>query len=105
MAQVTLSIGGYGYNMVCRDGEEDHFLRLGAMVDSKAKQAISAVGSASETRQLMLAALLLADELNDVRAGSSTSATPASAPVDLAPIERLADRLEALARKLEDEAG
>ena len=101
MGQIWLPIGGYNYAFTCRDGEEAHALKLGEMVDARVKTAVSSVGSASEVRQLMLGALLLADEVNDAQTGVAQVAAP-STPPDFSAFEALATRLEALATKLEN---
>jgi cell division protein ZapA len=101
MAQVTLSIGGHGYNVACKDGEEAHLLGLGDVVDRKAQAAAASLGGASEVRQLMFAALMLADEL-----GEKSANPPAQAPVmagdDSVALAAVAEHLEALATKLEN---
>lgn len=100
MAQVALMIGGRRYDLACRDGEEAHFQALGKMVDAKATEAARALGGVNESRQLLLAALLLADEINE-RSGPPAPSVPAG----LVPaVEQLADRLEALAARLENSA-
>ena len=97
MAQVTLHVGGRRYELSCRDGEEAHLRSLAAVVDRKAQDAEKVVGSANETRQLLLAALLLADELSDVRAGAPASGDAALAQT----VDLLAERVEILAARLE----
>jgi cell division protein ZapA len=103
MADVTLSIGGYSYTVNCRDGEEPHLLGIGDLVDKKVMEAVGAVGGVSETRQLLFAALLLADELDEAKAAPpGNGAAPAlHDPGTLSAVERLAARVEALATKLE----
>jgi cell division protein ZapA len=98
MAQVTLSIGGFGYTVACRDGDEAHLQGLGKILDQRATDALSSVGSASESRQLLLAGLLLADELQEAKNGAKPPAAPA---FDASALETLAVRLEALASTLE----
>ena len=93
MPQVTLKVGGRSHQLACRDGEEGHLQALAAMVDAKAVEAARAVGSANETRQLLLAALLLADELSG--AGSRSADMLASS------LEQLAERMESIAARLE----
>jgi cell division protein ZapA len=100
MAQVTLSIGGHGYSVACRDGEEAHLLGLGAVVDRKAQDAAAAVGGASEVRQLLFAALMLADELGEKNGNAAQTADTATPDQALA-LAAVADQLEALASKLE----
>ena len=100
MAQVTLEVGGRRYDLACRDGEEAHLTRLAAMVDRKAADAASAVGGANEARQLLLAALLLADEIDDAASGRRDPAEAAFAGT----IEALAERIERMAAQLEKDA-
>lgn len=122
MAEVSIQIGGRSYPVHCRDGEEEHLREIAALVDAKARDADRAVGGINETRNLLFAALLLADELNDSRnaaKAAETSPFPAPPPAaqaqpiapkpaiyqpDFAPIiEKLAERLESLAERLEGE--
>ena len=62
MANIDVEVGGRRYDVACRDGEEEHLRSVAAIVDRKAQDAAAALGSLSETRQLLFAALLLADE-------------------------------------------
>lgn len=102
MAEVTLTIGGYHYQLACRDGEEAHLARLGGIVDRKVGEARAAVGNASEVRQLLLSALLFADEMLDAQQGGAPASPPLPAPtLDPALLEAMADRAEAIASKLE----
>ena len=67
MAEVSLTIGGRAYRLACRDGEEERLRLLGRLVDARATDAIRAVGRGNEPRELLLTALLLADELDEMR--------------------------------------
>ncbi len=72
MSNVTLHIGGRDYTVACAEGEEAHVASLGALIDEK----IQAMGAGhNEPRQLLFAALLLADELHDAkhRGGGASS--------------------------------
>lgn len=100
MSNVTLQIGGRSYTVACAAGEESHVSRLGQLIDDKVKE----VGGASlnEVRQLLFAALLLADELHEARNRSGAAPAPALAHPDHADqLEALALRLEATAQALE----
>ena len=67
MAQVTVKINGYSYTVGCEDGQEDHLMAMASQVESRI-DSIKALGSSSgEQRLLVLAALLMADELHDTR--------------------------------------
>lgn len=97
MSNVTLTIGGRSYTVACAAGEEDHVAGLGQAIDAK----IQSMGAArtTETRQLLFAALLLADEVHEAK---SRSGLAASAPAGQSPLDDShAERLEAIAAKLE----
>lgn len=104
MADVRLSIAGREYIVTCQDGEEARLQSLGAMVDDKAREAGGA-GGLNESRTLLFSALLLADKLHDgggaVPVSSSATSDPALDEAATT-LEKLADRLESLAAKLED---
>jgi len=99
MSNVTLTIGGRDYTVACGAGEEAHIGQLGRTIDAKLS-ALPNLAGQSEARTLLFAALLLADELHELRRGA-----PAAAPAggtDAAQIlESLAERLESLAQHLE----
>jgi cell division protein ZapA len=100
MAEVTLAIGGRSYTVACRDGGEEHLRGLAKRVDAKVAEAQGAVGTASEVRQLLFAALLLAD---DVAEASVATASAASTPdPEIArTLSILATRVESMADALE----
>lgn len=107
MAEMDLEIAGRRYALSCRDGEEAHLARLAAIVDAKAQDAAKSMGGLGEARQLLFAALLLADELTDARKAAPVSTAAPSSP-DPSPdpalataLERLAERMEALAGRVE----
>ena len=67
MAQLTIKINGYPYTVGCADGEEAHLDAMAAQVEQRVER-IKALGSQSgEGRILVQAALLMADELHDLR--------------------------------------
>ena len=104
MSNVTLSIGGRNYTVACAEGEEHHVLGLGTLIDSKLSAMGDLVGQA-ETRTLLFAALLLADELHDAN-GANVAAVAEPSPAQIAPamtlrLDELATSLENLALRLE----
>lgn len=106
MAETSITIGSRSYAMHCRDGEEQHLARLAAMVDEKASAARSASPGLTEVRQLLFAAILLADELHDER-GKPAGAAPVNPAASPAPVrdpaaeDALSARIGALAQRLE----
>lgn len=113
MAEVSIEIAGRNHKIWCKDGGEDHLRDIARLVDAKAQDVQRAVGGVNESRQLLLAAILLADELNDLKTKGAPApaaplenspAPPQALRPDLTPIiEKLAERLELLAERLEEE--
>ena len=102
MSNVTLSIGGRSYTVACAEGEESHVLGLGSLIDGKLASMGDMSGQA-ETRMLLFASLLLADELHESNAAKAAAASP---PAQIAPamalrLDELATSLENLAKRLE----
>jgi cell division protein ZapA len=67
MAQVSLQINGYGYILGCADGEEEHLFALAADLDRRIEEIKASTGPSGEARLLLMAALVLSDELHDLR--------------------------------------
>src|SRR5271165_3793288 len=104
MAQVTLRINGYAYTLGCQDGEEAHLQAMAAELDRRIESVKASAGPSGEARMLVIAALLMADDVHELRqkvaAGPGAPDTAAgSAPaVD----GRLGRRLGKLAKRAED---
>jgi cell division protein ZapA len=101
MGQVTVRVGGFSHPVSCEDGQEPHLIALATEVDRRLA-SIRAMGGGGfpEARQILLAALLLADELHDIKAGKVALPGVTEAAPDPALAERLAriaDKVEALA--------
>ena len=67
MAHVSVTINGRQFRMACDDGQEDHLLKLAAEVNGKVDQLKGAFGEIGDTRLTVMAAIMVADELADVR--------------------------------------
>ena len=108
MSNVTLSIGGRDHAVACGPGEEDHVRYLGQLIDAKVAQMEGATAQ-SDARLLLFSALLLADEVHELKQALTAAEIAAEAvakePTDLTPLlEALATRLEKLASNLETTA-
>ena len=70
MPKVDVSINGRSYAVACDDGQQDRVRELAGMVDSRVKQLVGPgpVGGIGETQILVLAGLMLADELTETKA-------------------------------------
>ena len=103
MAEVNLFIAGRNYQVACRDGEEENLRAAARLVDAKSREALAGLGTLSESRQLLFASLLLADQLVERQGGAQAMAAAAADPQVAERAQRLADRLEALADVLENQ--
>lgn len=101
MAEVSVRINGYVYTVGCEDGQESHLQAMAAEVDARIASIRAVGGQSGEARLLLLAALLLADELHDVKLTPAPSADDTGARTFSAELERLAEKAEAIADDLE----
>ena len=106
MSNVTLSIGGRSFTVACAEGEENHVAGLGRMIDSKVC-SMGDLSGQSEPRMLLFAALLLADELHELKSSAPNDSplvappTPSLSTFASQQLETIAGRLENLASRLE----
>ena len=118
MSDLSITVNGRSYVIACEDGQEDHLARLADYIDKRVNEIAESVGQVGETRLLLMASLLVADELGDAYAALSAErgetdigllerlegeqAPAAEDPTTAELLERLAKRIEALAGKLEE---
>jgi cell division protein ZapA len=96
MAQLSLQINGYGYVLGCADGEEAHLRSLAADLDRRIDEIKAATGPSGEARLLLMAALMLSDELHDLR-GQPTPAAGSTEKVE----PKIGRRLRGIAKRAE----
>lgn len=101
MAQVTVQINGRGYQVACGDGEQERIAGLAGYVDEKVQELVGAIGNVGDQRLLVMASLLLADEVFEAREGGASAKAVAAERVRADSIEALAERIERLAARLE----
>ena len=68
MAQINVEVNGRPYAVGCEDGQESHLLELARMFDKQVRHVSEDMGQLGDTRLFLMGALLLADELADIRA-------------------------------------
>ena len=73
MAQVDVSVNGQSYRIACEDGQEDRLVDLAAMVDEKVIGLVNQIGQVGSNRLLVMAALIIADELVDLKNEAASS--------------------------------
>ena len=116
MGEVNLVINGRSYDIACDDGQEERLRVLGGYIDSRVSELIDQMGQIGELRLLVMASLLIADELQEALAqldaiddaqavagagDPGAGAGTASADVAAATLEETARRLESIAARLE----
>jgi cell division protein ZapA len=110
MGQVTVPVNGRSFTITCDDGQETRIRRLAQYVDAKVAEFVASVGQVGEARLLLLAALVIADELSDAkdtlererdRAQTVDAERSADADALAEGINESAKRVEAIAARLE----
>jgi cell division protein ZapA len=113
MPEISLNINERNYLVTCDDGQEAHLRQLAGHLDERIQGLVGAVGQVGEGRLLVMASLMVADELfeaykenhalkaadggaaqagpGDDRAGESAAA---------AALETCAQRIETIAARL-----
>ena len=110
MGQVNLTINSRAFAVTCADGQEGRIRRLGQYIDAKVAEFVGSIGQVGEARLLLLAALVIADELADAnealrleRSGARTAEAETAAATNAAAsgIHGIAQRVETIAARLE----
>ncbi len=106
MAQVTIRINGYAYTVGCDDGQENHLMQMAQSVEERINSIKAIGGQSGESRLLVLASLLMADELHDQtilleRLKAELSRAPEQQAETRRRLAKLADRAEEIASNLE----
>ena len=109
MARVDITLGGRHYPIACDDGQEDRVRRIAAYIDKKIT-TMGTLAGATDTHVLVMASLMLGDELFDAHSRLETAHTNPAAGNQggveeeesvAASISQLASRLESIAARLE----
>lgn len=115
MAQVSVTVNGRSYEISCDDGQEAHLFRLAEEIDRRVVSLVTSVGQVGDARLLLLASLLLADQIEDLNNELAAwkghpMARPVSGPDHAADsgalgkeLVGLAERIEMLAERLASE--
>lgn len=106
MPEIDVEVNGRSYRIACKDGEEEHLLQLAEHLDVHARALAKAVNPRSDAQLLLLAGLMVGDELSE--------ALDRVEELELASRERRPDPgtgaaaqavLDSAARRIEDLAG
>lgn len=120
MADVSLNIHGKTYSIACDPGQERRVAELGKYVDARLREIAAAGAATNEPHLLVLTALVLADEIYELRdmvaelRNRAPQVVYEQVPVEatqrvsedeeleiLAAIEQLASRIDTVAERLQ----
>jgi cell division protein ZapA len=107
MAEVIVKVNGRDFPLSCANGQEARTRRLAQYVDGKIGEFAKSLGQVGELRLLLLAALVIADELSDTGEALQQERNRQPAP-EIAAAEQaaaaiggIAERIEAIAAAIE----
>ena len=63
MPLVNVLVNGRAYTVACDEGEEAHVREMGQYLDKRVQELSNSVGQAGDTRLLLMAGLIISDEL------------------------------------------
>jgi cell division protein ZapA len=111
VAKVQIEINDRRYAIGCDEGQEEHVLRLARYFDEHVKRLATSVGQIGDQRLFLMGALIVADEMNDLKVRLDKAEAEIARLTDNRPatgagassrvLGDAADRLEALAERLE----
>ena len=111
MAVVEVTVNGRDYQLACDDGEEEHLANLAGYFDRRVAELTGSIGQVGETRVMLMAGLLVADDLSNAMdrldevegANVENGAAEGRAGIERActNIDELATQVEILAARLE----
>ncbi len=109
MPNVEININGRPYTVACDDGQEPRVRDLAGIVDKRVRMLVGGgpVGTVGETHILVLAGLMLADELDEAHAALAEAKSGSDYPEFDDPerlieaVDHLAERVSVIADRLE----
>ena len=121
MSQVNVSINGRQFRIGCEDGEEGHVRQLAKEFDDRIGTLRTQFGEIGDARLTVMAALMVADELSETlkkvrkleeelaglqdARGTAAGRAQATQVALVAAFNSAAERIEAMAKKLNQGAG
>ena len=107
MAVVNVTVNGHEYQVACDDGQEQHLTSLAEYIDKRVGELAGTMGQVGDARLILMAGLLIADELSDAVDEADTLRREAGTARDKADESALqafsdvAHRIEHIATRLE----
>ena len=110
MPELSVTINGRNYTISCEDGQEEHTTRLAEYIKVRVEELVESNGQIGDARLLLMASLLVSDELSDTYAelaaaqakeGTADEGATDEASMLAEKVERIAEHAETIAERLE----
>jgi cell division protein ZapA len=102
MGQVTITINGRPYDIACDDGQEEHVRGLAGYLDERVSDLSHSIGQVGDARLVVMAALLIADELVEAVREIEAMKTRTEAETEMQVMARESEGINALSTRLEE---
>ncbi len=104
MPEISLNINERNYQVTCDEGQEAHLRQLAGHLDERIQGLVGSVGQVGEGRLLVMASLMVADELFEAykenHALKAANGDAARAGPAATALEICAQRIETIAARL-----
>ena len=81
MPEVEIEVGGRRFEVACQPGEEDYLISAATALDKEASSIGDQLGRLSESRMLLMAGLMLADQAGNLKEKLAKSDADLSAAI------------------------
>lgn len=104
MPELTLTVNSRNYDVACGEGEEPHLRTLAEFIDGKITAIVGKDGRRGDTRLLLMATLLIADELFEAKKNTpaENTASEQDEAAEIVFLSEAAKRLEAIVARIAD---
>ena len=102
MGQVTITINGRPYDIACDDGQEEHVRGLAGYLDERVSDLSRSIGHVGDARLVVMASLLIADELVEAVREIEAMKTRTEAETEMQVMARESEGINALSSRLEE---
>jgi cell division protein ZapA len=102
MGQVTITVNGRPYDIACDDGQEEHVRGLAGYLDERVSDLSRSIGQVGDARLVVMASLLIADELVEAVREIEAMKTHTEAETEMQVMARESEGINALSTRLEE---
>ncbi|MCB2081654.1 MAG: cell division protein ZapA [Rickettsiales bacterium] len=100
MAVVDITIGKRTFQLMCGEGQELHLQRLAEEVSERVEELAGSIDTKNDTLLLVMASLMLQDELNELRAGGAANSNDSDDTL-IEALDAISDYVDGIAERIE----